>query len=136
MHYHTLQFRYILRRNGKYYPMLSSPQIWIVIPVSLISLKLNIPNTKNGLKMLVAGLILQNMFYNPPRSVIMPPRISSSVLTFALLKNQRHPIFALNIFVGICTPSSNLYQSGISKVSHFSILIINYPNSKERINIM
>ena len=50
--------------------------------------------------------------------------IYSSVINFALPRNQRHPIFALNLFVGGCTPSSNLHQSEINKVSNFSVLII------------
>ena len=74
--------------------------------MSLISMKLNISNMMNGLKNFFAGLILQNMLYAPIRSLLISPSISSSVLIFALLRNQRRPIFSLNIFVRSFTPSS------------------------------
>ena len=47
-----------LLRNGKYYLMLYSPQIWIGIPVSLTSLMLNILNMINGLKNLVSVMVM------------------------------------------------------------------------------
>ena len=59
---------------------------------------------------LVAEIILQNMLYTPLRSLINPPMIYYSVLALYILRNQRHPISALNIFVGSCTPSPKLYQ--------------------------
>ena len=109
--------------NVKYYPMFSSPQIWIRIPVSLT---LPMLNMMNGLNNLVSGMVLQNILYKlwHLSPLMIPLLISSYVLTFVLLKNQRYPIFALDIFVGVCTPSLNPYQPGINKVSYFSVLII------------
>ena len=72
------------------------------------------------------------MLYKLLRSLLMPPSIYSSVLTFALLNNQRHPILALDIFVGICTSSSKTYQSGMNKVINVLLLIINHPYFLQR----
>ena len=51
------------------------------------------------------------------------------------MSNQRHKIFALNLFVGSCAPSSKLYQSGINKGNHLSVFIINHPKSHQRISL-
>ena len=105
--YHKSQCRNILLRNGKSYPILSSPQIWTGIPVYLISLKLNILNTTNDLNNLVDGLVTQKMPYilRPLRPLRMPLIIYHLVLTYALLRNQQRPILILDIFVGSFNPS-------------------------------
>ena len=51
------------------------------------------------------------------------------------MRNQRHPIFSLDLFVGSYAPSSKLYQSGINKVNHLSVFIINHPKSHQRISL-
>ena len=94
---------------GTYYPILSSPHICIGVPVSLIHLMLNMMNV---LKIVVTCLVPHNMLYMlwHLRSLLMTLIISFSVWTFALLINPYNPIFALTLFVGSSTPSSNISQ--------------------------
>ena len=61
--YHVCQCVPILLSNGRCYPMFSSPNIIIGVPVYLTLLLLNIMNMMNGLNNLVTGLVLQNMMY-------------------------------------------------------------------------
>ena len=94
-------------------------------------------NIMNGLKIWSLGwncraCCTQNDFL---RRLLMPLWIYSSDLTLFIMSNQRHKIFALNLFVGSCAPSSKLYQSGINKGNHLSVFIINHPKSQERINL-
>ena len=99
------------------------------IPVSLISLNLNMLNMMDGLNILVTGMVLTSMLHTwrPLNPLPTPFIIFSSVITYALLRNQQHPIFASNLFVGSSTPSSNLNQSGVKKLIHVSVFIINHP---------
>ena len=66
----------------------------------------------------------------------MKIQISSSILNFSLLSNLWNPIFALACFVGIFITSSSISHSGINKVIHVSLLIINHPYFKDRIKTM
>ena len=127
--YHRWQCVPVLLSNGKCYPIFSSPQIWIGIPLSLTLLLLNMLNIMNVLNNLVTEPVLQNILYIiwPVSPLLMPLWISYSVLTLLLLRNHQHPIFSFNFFVGRCNPLSNIFQSGINKVNHLSVLIINHP---------